>query len=329
MANSNYQRNQNAGGVPSSTPMAPRGNTLAPKKDDDKLGVYLGKANIKVWLNNVLGNQDEAAKFVANITSCVAANPALSQCDSSTVVSAGLIANSLKLSLSSSLGHCYLVPFDDKKNNRKVATFILGYKGYIQLAIRSGQYLKINVIAIKQGEILKYDRIHGEVVFNPIADDLVWENTPTVGYYAYFELLNGYKKELYWSKEKMQLHADRYSKAYSMEKDALLKSGQIPQSELWKYSSYWYTDFDGMAYKTMIRQLIGKHGVMSIEMQKAFEADDDYKKEEFFSDNTTGARPVQENANESNDEESSEDDKEFDFFAGISGEEGATEGTDG
>jgi recombination protein RecT len=141
---------------------------------------------------------------------------------------------------------------------------------------------------IKQGEVLRYDRIHGEVVFNPISDDLLWEQTPTVGYYAYFELINGYKKEIYWSKEKMQYHADKYSKAYSMEKDALLKSGKVPQNELWKYSSYWYSDFDGMACKTMIRQLLSKDGVMSIDMQKAFESDDDFKKEEFFSDGVSG-----------------------------------------
>lgn len=268
--------------TPTNVP-AQRGNQLAPSgQDNDKLGVYLGKPNIKAWLNNVLGNQDEAARFVANITSAVAATPALAECTSASIVSAGLMANALKLSMSASLGHCYLIPFKDNKNKRVVATFVLGYKGYEQLAIRSGQYKKIEVVAIKQGELIKFDRIHGEVVFNPIADDLVWEQTPTVGYYAYFELLNGYKKELYWSKEKMQLHADKYSKAYSRDAHALLLAGKIPASEMWKYSSYWYSDFDGMAYKTMIRQLISKHGVMSIDMQKAFEADDDYKKEEMF-----------------------------------------------
>lgn len=268
--------------LPTTTPQT-KGNSLAPTpQDNDKLGVYLGRPNIKAWLNNVLGNQDEASRFVANITSAVAASPALAECTSASIVSAGLMANALKLSMSASLGHCYLIPFKDNKNKRVIATFVLGYKGYEQLAIRSGQYKKIEVVAIKQGELVKFDRIHGEVVFNPIADDLVWEQTPTVGYYAYFELLNGYKKELYWSKEKMQLHADKYSKAYSRDAHELLLAGKIPASDMWKYSSYWYSDFDGMAYKTMIRQLISKHGVMSIDMQKAFEADDDYTKEEMF-----------------------------------------------
>jgi recombination protein RecT len=284
----NYSKSANAGMVPTNAPLNQRGNKLAPAQPEDKLGVYLGKSDIKAWLNNVLGDTGKAESFVANVTSCVAGNPTLAECSSSTIVSSALVANSLKLSMSSSLGHCYLVPFEDRKNGRKVATFILGYKGYIQLAIRSGQYKKINVIPIKQGEVVKYDRIRGEVTFNPITSDLVWEQTPTVGYYAYFELINGYKKEIYWSIEKMQYHADKYSKAYSMEKAALLKAGQVPANEMWKYSSYWYSDFDGMACKTMIRQLLSKDGVMSIDMQKAFEEDDDFRKEEFFTDGVTG-----------------------------------------
>ncbi|MGN0683437.1 MAG: recombinase RecT [Oscillospiraceae bacterium] len=261
----------------------PRGNSLAPTgQDNDRLGTYLGRADIKTWLNNVLGNQEEAARFVANITSAVAASPALAECTSASIVSAGLMANSLKLSMSASLGHCYLIPFKDNKNKRVVATFVLGYRGYEQLAIRSGQYKKIEVVAIKQGELIKYDRIRNEAFFNPITDDIVREQTPTIGYYAYFELVNGYKKEIYWSKEKMQLHADKYSKAYSRDAHELLLAGKIPASDMWKYSSYWYSDFDGMAYKTMIRQLLSKHGVMSIDMQKAVEADDDYTKEEMF-----------------------------------------------
>jgi recombination protein RecT len=297
----------------SNAPLTPRGNKLAPAQGEDKLGVYLGKPDIKAWLNNVLGDSDKAESFVANITSCVSGNPALAECAPSTIVSSALVANSLKLSMSSSLGHCYLVPFEDRKNGRKVATFILGYKGYIQLAIRSGQYKKINVIPIKQGEVTKYDRIRGEVTFNPITSDLVWEQTPTVGYYAYFELINGYKKEIYWSIEKMQYHADKYSKAYSMEKAALLRAGQVPANEMWKYSSYWYSDFDGMACKTMIRQLLSKDGVMSIDMQKAFEVDDDFKKEEFFS-GVSGDKlpPRQPNATPTTDNSDKADDADVD-----------------
>lgn len=326
-----YQRTANAGGVPSAVPTTQRGNSLAPTPQEDKLGVYLGKPNTKVWLNSVLGNPAKAEAFVANITSCVAQNPNLADCASSTIISAGLIANSLQLSMSASLGHCYLVPFDDRKNNRKVATFILGYKGYQQLAIRSGQYKKINVVPIKQGELMSVDLIRDEYVFSPIKDDAVREQTPTVGYYAYFELLNGFKKELYWSKAKMQFHADKYSKAYSLEKAALLEAGKVPQNELWKYSSYWYSDFDGMAMKTMIRQLIGKFGVMSIDMQKAFEQDEDFKKEEFFSDTAGGTPPrVQSDAPQDDGAgveidpttgeimagEEVHDEDDFDFFAG-------------
>lgn len=146
-------------------------------------------------------------------------------------------------------------------------------KGYIQLAIRSGYYKKLNVLAIKEGELVRFDPLEEEIVVDLVQDDTKREALPTIGYYASFQYQNGFKKAMYWSKEKMMAHADKYSAAFSAEKYQLLQEGKIPEKEMWKYSSFWYKDFDGMAYKTMLRQLISKWGIMSIEMQKAMDGD--------------------------------------------------------
>lgn len=185
----------------------------------------------------------------------------------------GLLREALKLSPSPQLGQYYLVPFNDKKRNCKVTQFHLGYKGYIQLAIRSGMYRKLNVQAVKEGELVKYDPFNEEIEIKLIDNPDEREKAETTGYYAMFEYTNGFKKCMYWSKEKMLAHADKYSMAFSADNYKKLQSGKIPQSDLWKYSSFWYKDFDGMAYKTMLRQLISKWGIMSIDLQTAIDKD--------------------------------------------------------
>lgn len=227
----------------------------------------------KNLINNTLQDQKRAARFVTAITSAVSTNPALQECDAGTILSSALIGESLGLSPSPQLGQYYLVPYNDTKNNRKVAQFQLGYKSYVQLAMRSGNYKKLNVLAIKQGELIRFDPLNEEIDINIINDDEEREKAPTIGYYAMFELTNGFRKAMYWSKEKMLAHADKYSNAFSRDNYQLYVSGNVPKSELWKYSSFWYKDFDGMAYKTMLRQLISKWGIMSIEMQTAYTND--------------------------------------------------------
>jgi recombination protein RecT len=160
------------------------------------------------------------------------------------------------------------------------AQFQLGYKGYIQLAIRSGYYKKINVLAIKEGELIKYDPLNEEIAVNLIENDEEREAAQTSGYYAMFEYQNGFKKAMYWSMKKMQAHADQYSQAFSIEAYRKLQAGKVPKSDMWKYSSFWYKNFDDMALKTMLRQLISKWGIMSIEMQTAFERDDTLQNED-------------------------------------------------
>ena len=163
--------------------------------------------HIKNLINKTLNEPKRANRFIAAISSAVAVNPNLQECDAGTILTAGLLGESLNLSPSPQLGQYYLVPFNDNKNNRKVAQFQLGYKGYVQLAIRSGQYKKLNVLPIKEGELIKFDPLNEEIEVNLIEDELKREKAKTVGYYAMFEYHNGFRKALYWSKAKMEAHA--------------------------------------------------------------------------------------------------------------------------
>lgn len=259
-------------------------NSIAPRTNSGKpqtFSAFLTQDAIKKRINDMIGGKD-GQRFVTAIISAVSINPTLAECDHSTILSAALLGESLKLSPSPQLGQYYLVPFNDKKRGCKVAQFQLGYKGYIQLAERSGYYKKINVCSIKAGELVKYDPLNEEIEVNLIEDDTIREATQTIGYYAMFEYTNGFRKAMYWSKEKMLAHADKYSQAFS--KDATggkypkvsyadYEAGKVAEKDMWLYSSFWYKDFDGMAYKTMLRQLISKWGIMSIEMQTVMDKD--------------------------------------------------------
>ena len=161
-----------------------------------------------------------------------------------------------------------MLPFEDTKNKRKVATFVLGVKGYIQLALRSGQYRKLNVLELKQGELISYDPLSEDIKVNLIDDEAQRDAAATIGYYAMFEYINGFKKSLYWSKAKMERHALKYSAAYRYDKNT------------GKTMSYWSKDFDQMSQKTMLRQLISKWGIMSYAMQIAIESDNAVLKED-------------------------------------------------
>lgn len=232
-------------------------NNLVKATNRPKFSVAIQSDMYKNLINQTLGDKDRATRFIASISSAVATNQALQECDAGTILSGALLGESLNLSPSPQLGQYYLVPFNDSKKGYKVAQFQLGYKGYIQLAIRSGQYKKLNVLAIKKGELIKYDPLNEEIEVNLIEDEEERENAETIGYYAMFEYTNGFRKSLYWSKSKMEKHALKYSKGYAAHKGY----------------TFWEKDFDGMAYKTMLRQLISKWGIMSIDMQQAVEKD--------------------------------------------------------
>ena len=249
------------------------------------IGSYLTGDAVKQRINQVIGGKD-GQRFISAVISAVQTNPALQECTNQSILSAALLGESLKLSPSPQLGQYYMVPYNDKERGN-VAQFQLGYKGYIQLAIRSGQYKKLNVIAIKKGELVRFDPLNEEIEVKLIDDEEQRETAETIGYYAMFEYVNGFRKAIYWSKNKMLSHADKYSPAFSKDGKTVktkygekkkvsyadFAAGNYDPKDAWMYSSFWYRDFDGMAYKTMLRQLISKWGIMSIEMASAIDAD--------------------------------------------------------
>ena len=237
-------------------------NTLIKKTNTQPttFSAFLSQDAIKRKINEMVGGKD-GQKFITSILSVVSNNPTIAECEKSTILSSALLGEALKLSPSPQLGHYYIVPFNNAKKGIKEAQFQLGYKGYIQLAIRSGQYKNINVVSIKKGELISYNPLTEELETKFIDDDEIREQTETIGYYAMFELINGFKKSIYWSKKKMLAHAKKYSQGFLND----LKKNT-------KYT-FWSKDFDGMAFKTLLRQLISKWGIMSIELQSAFEKD--------------------------------------------------------
>lgn len=235
-------------------------NSLVKREKDTSFTAYLKNDAVKNQINSIIGGRN-GQRFISSIVSAVGNNSTLQECENSSIVSAALLGESLNLSPSPQLGQYYMVPFKDNKAGKKVAQFQLGYKGYIQLAIRSGQYKKLNVLAIKEGELIRFDPLNEEIEVSLIADENEREQAETIGYYAMFEYTNGFKKAMYWSKEKMKAHAVKYSQGFAAD----LKKGTK-----W---TFWSKDFDGMAYKTMLRQLISKWGIMSIEMQTAIDND--------------------------------------------------------
>jgi recombination protein RecT len=293
-------------------------NSLTKRENSGKMtfSQFISYDKVQNNLSAMIQDKNKRQLFITQIISSVSNNPKLAECDYPTIISAALLGNSLNLTPSPQLGQFYIVPFKDKRNNRVVATFQLGYKGYIQLAIRSGYYTKLNVIAIKEGELVRYDPLTEDLEINLIEDDEKREASETTGYYAFFEYSNGFRKAMYWSKKKMLSHADKYSQAFSLASYKKLLSGNIPASEQWKYSSFWYKDFDQMAIKTMLRQLISKWGVMSIEMQRAYEMDESVVNDDLNSGQFIDAEeePVIEVTNEVEPEPEQETVKEEDPF---------------
>lgn len=251
-------------------------NSLANRTQKTGMAVFLTQDAVKKQINSVVGGKN-GTRFISSVVSAVQTTPALQECTNPSILSAALLGEALNLSPSPQLGQFYMVPFDNKKKGVKEAQFQLGYKGYIQLAERSGYYKKLNVLAIKEGELIRYDPLNEEIEVELIEDDIVREETPAMGYYAMFEYENGFRKTMYWSKKKMLAHAEKYSQAFKRNGGAksleLLEQGKIPEKDLWKYSSFWFKDFDGMAQKTMLRQLISKWGIMSIDLQTAIDKD--------------------------------------------------------
>ena len=212
------------------------------------------------YLADVLG--ERKGSFVNNLTALVANNAALQECQPFTIMFAALKATALNLPLENSLGMAYCIPYKDNKKVITVATFQLGYKGFVQLSLRSGQFKIIpNATEIKEGELKSRNRLTGECVFEFIEDDKKRAAAKTIGYASYFRLLSGAESTFYMSVEEMERHALRYSQTYRSKYDSV------------KQSSKWTTDFDDMAKKTVIKLNLSKNAPLSVEMQDAIRAD--------------------------------------------------------
>lgn len=233
---------------------------IAKPKSQVTFSGFMTSEGIKKKVNEIIGSKEKGARFISSIVSAVSTNPQLAQCENASILSGALLGESLNLSPSPQLGRYYLLPFKDK-NRGMVAQFILGYKGYLELAQRSGQYKDINVIEVKEGEYKGRDRLTGNPTFEFIEDDDIRDTKETIGYMATFTLINGFTKTIYMTKKQMEEHALQYSSGYRADKKN--KTAY----------TFWSKDFSSMAYKTLLRQLISKWGIMSIDMQTAYEGD--------------------------------------------------------
>lgn len=205
------------------------------------------------YLNNVLGEKKQT--FVSNMVALVSSNKALADCDPSTVMFCCLKASALSLPLEPSLGMCYVLPYNDRKYGTQVAQFQLGAKAYVQLALRSGQFKKINVRDVREGEIVGEDFASGELEFKKLDKDR--DKAPIVGVVAMFELMNGFSKQLYMSVEELEVHGKKYSQTYK-------KGYGLWQEKDSKIAMY---------EKTCIKRLLSKYAPLSIEMMDAIKSD--------------------------------------------------------
>lgn len=203
--------------------------------------------------NDVL--QEKSNGFMTSLLNLVNGDPNLSEAEPMSVVTSAMVAATLDLPIDKNLGYAWIVPFRDwKRNNIKVAQFQLGYKGYIQLAMRSGQYKGLNVTEVYDGELKSWNRLTEEIEFDPEGRS----SDEVIGYIGYFKLINGFEKTTYWTKQEIEAHRIKFNK--SKNKTAL--------------TGVWASDYDAMANKTVLRNLLSKWGILSIEMQKAYTTDE-------------------------------------------------------
>lgn len=221
------------------------------KKQDvkQKIGssveLMFNQPNIKAKFEKVLN--ENTNQFIGSILSLVKSDTYLSKCDPATVLSSAMQAAILKLPINKTLGYAYIVPYKNE------AQLQIGYKGYIQLALRSAQYENMNAIPIYDGELISYNRLTEELKF----DFEGRKSDEVIGYAAHFKLIKGFNKTVYWTKEQVLEHAKKFSKSFN--------SG----NKIWK------DDFDAMACKTVLKSLLAKYGILSVEMQQAVIKDKD------------------------------------------------------
>lgn len=196
----------------------------------------------------------KAPQFMSSLLNLYNGDPNIQAAEPMSIVSSAMVAASLDLPIDKNLGYAWIVPFYDNKKGHKAAQFQLGYKGYIQLALRTGQYKSINVIPVREGELVKWNRLTEEIDLN--LDEAT--SNKVIGYCGYFKLINGFEKTVYWTKEEIEEHRIKHNKM--KDKKAL--------------NNVWKSDYDAMAMKTVLRNMLGKWGILSIEMQTAVMEDE-------------------------------------------------------
>lgn len=224
-----------------------------PQTGLQRFNAMLENTRTQEYLTNVLGEKKQT--FVSNMVALVSNNKALSECDPSTIMFSCLKATALGLPLDPALAMAWVLPYRDNKNNTTVATFQLGAKAYTQLALRTAQYKKINVRDVREGEIVGEDFVSGEMQFKKLEKDR--EKASIVGYVAMFELTNGFSKQLYMSNEEIDAHAKRFSQTYRKGYGLWADKDMRPK----------------MAEKTVLKLLLSKWGVLSVEMEQAIKSD--------------------------------------------------------
>lgn len=227
------------------------------------VGEIVKKTTMVQRFSDVLGGQDKANQFLASLTSAVNGSTNLQKCNPMQVIGCAMIAASLNLDINPNLGFASIVPYKDGKTQRYIPQFQMGWKGFVQLAMRTGQYKTMNVTEVYEDEFDGYDPFKGELVYHKVTDGdrSNGRTDKIVGYCFYFELVSGFSKMTYMSKEDARNHAKRFSKAY--------------QADL-KYqttSSPWSTLFDAMAEKTIVKNTLSKWGILSTQMGMAQKAD--------------------------------------------------------
>ncbi|WP_424526368.1 recombinase RecT [Spiroplasma endosymbiont of Glossina fuscipes fuscipes] len=225
---------------------------------------FLKEEKATQWIKSKFSNESEIARFKSNLVAISNSNDLLQKASPATIMTACYQGVLLNLPMEKQFGYAYVVPYNTKItriiNGREIqewvnqAQFQMGYKGYIQLAQRSGQYLDMSVSDVRNGELVNYDRLKG-TTFNWIQDEDEREKLSIIGYVAYFKMVNGFEKTLYMTKEQMENHFMKYSKTYA------------------KNKSFYIASFDEMALKTVLTSLLRKWGIMSVELQQAYKSD--------------------------------------------------------
>ncbi|PWX08375.1 recombinase RecT [Clostridium perfringens] len=225
-------------------------NQLAKKGTGNSLSVgntvkgLMDSPTIKKRFEEVLN--EKAPQYMSSIVNLVNSDANLQKCDGMSVIASCMVAATMDLPVDKNLGYAWVVPYGNR------AQFQMGYKGYIQLALRTGQYKAINVVEIREGELVSWNPLTEEIE----VDFSKRESDAVIGYAGYFKLINGFEKTVFWTKEEVNNHANKFSKTVNSK------------------NSVWKSNFDAMAKKTVLRNLLSKWGILSIEMQKAYTADE-------------------------------------------------------